>query len=82
MSRMLAKAIFFLLLLGTVARGDERPNILFIFTDDHALKALSAYGGPLAEIAPTPHLDRIAREGMLFGGEDEFSVKQRPMAFH
>jgi len=43
-----------------------RPNILFIFTDDHALKALSAYGGPLAKIAPTPHLDRIAREGMLF----------------
>lgn len=44
----------------------ERPNILFFFTDDHALKALSAYGGPLAKIAPTPHLDRIAREGMLF----------------
>ena len=43
-----------------------QPNILFIFTDDHALKAISAYGGPLAEIAPTPHLDRIAREGMLF----------------
>ena len=44
----------------------ERPNILFIFTDDHALKSLSAYGGPLAKIAPTPHLDRIAKEGMLF----------------
>ena len=43
-----------------------RPNILFLFTDDHALKALSAYGGPLAKIAPTPHLDRIAREGMRF----------------
>jgi len=44
----------------------DRPNILFVFTDDHALKALSAYGGPLAKIAPTPNLDRIAREGMLF----------------
>ena len=44
----------------------HRPNILFLFTDDHALKALSAYGGPLGKIAPTPHLDRIAREGMLF----------------
>ena len=44
----------------------DRPNILFIFTDDHALKSLSAYGGPLAKIAPTPHLDRIAKEGMLF----------------
>ena len=48
------------------AAKDERPNILFIFTDDHALNALSAYGGPLAKLAPTPHLDRIAKEGMLF----------------
>ena len=44
----------------------ERPNILFMFTDDHATQAISAYGGPLAEIAPTPNLDRIAKEGMLF----------------
>ncbi|MDF1850222.1 MAG: sulfatase [Verrucomicrobiales bacterium] len=44
----------------------ERPNILFIFCDDHATQAISAYGGPLAEIAPTPHIDRIAEEGMLF----------------
>jgi len=50
----------------SLAIADERPNILFLFSDDHALKALSAYGGPLAKIAPTPHLDRIAREGMLF----------------
>ena len=48
------------------AAKDERPNILFIFTDDHALNALSAYGGPLAKLAPTPHLDCIAKEGMLF----------------
>ena len=44
----------------------DHPNILFLFTDDHALKALSAYGGPFADIAPTPNLDRIAKEGMLF----------------
>ena len=44
----------------------KQPNILFIFTDDHALNAISAYGGPLAKIAPTPHLDRIAKEGMMF----------------
>ena len=41
-------------------------HILFIFTDDHALNAISAYGGPLAKIAPTPNLDRITQEGMLF----------------
>ena len=61
-------AIFTALLLGisVQAKDAERPNILFLFTDDHALNALSAYGGPLAKIAPTPHLDRIAKEGMLF----------------
>jgi len=44
----------------------ERPNILFLFSDDHALKAISAYGGPLAHIAPTPHIDRLAKEGAVF----------------
>jgi arylsulfatase A-like enzyme len=47
-------------------RAAERANILFLFTDDHALNAISAYGGPLADVAPTPNLDRIAKEGMLF----------------
>ena len=51
----------------TVAQnGNDRPNILFIFSDDHALNAISAYAGPLADIAPTPNIDRIAKEGALF----------------
>ena len=45
---------------------DERPNIIFIFTDDHASHAIGAYGGPLAALDPTPNMDRLAREGMLF----------------
>ena len=44
----------------------ERPNILFIFSDDHAIKAISAYGGPLADVAPTPNIDQLAREGAVF----------------
>ena len=40
-----------------------QPNILFIMADDHAAKAISAYG---AGINKTPHLDRLANEGMLF----------------
>ncbi|MBK1827189.1 sulfatase family protein [Haloferula rosea] len=44
----------------------DRPNILFLFSDDHALKSISAYGGPLAKIAPTPHIDRLAKEGAIF----------------
>lgn len=49
------------------ARGAaERPNIVFIFSDDHATQATGAYGGLLAGLDPTPHLDRLAAEGMLF----------------
>ena len=44
----------------------ERPNILLIFTDDHAFQAISAYGGRLADVAPTPNIDRIANEGVRF----------------
>ena len=62
------KISFCLLLLSLSLHSlcSKQPNILFIFTDDHALNAISAYGGPLAKIAPTPHLDRIAKEGMMF----------------
>lgn len=41
----------------------ERPNILFIMTDDHASHALSCYGSRLNK---TPNMDRIAREGIRF----------------
>ncbi len=40
-----------------------RPNILFIMSDDHAYQAISAYNDALL---PTPNIDRLAREGMLF----------------
>ncbi len=39
----------------------DRPNILFIMTDDHAAHAISAYGG---KINRTPHLDQLAKEGV------------------
>lgn len=61
---------FLLLLSGSIlqavtlpAQTAQRPNILFIFTDDHAYQAISAYNGKLNQ---TPNLDRIAREGMRF----------------
>ena len=41
----------------------QRPNILFIMSDDHAYQAISAYSNRLIE---TPNIDRIANEGMLF----------------
>src|SRR5690606_19275011 len=39
------------------------PNIVFIFSDDHALQAIGAYGSRVNE---TPQLDRLARAGMVF----------------
>ena len=42
------------------------PNIVFIMADDHAFQAISAYGHPLGKLAPTPNIDRIARNGALF----------------
>ncbi|MEP3479422.1 MAG: sulfatase [Fuerstiella sp.] len=54
------------LLSASTSVAEDRPNILFLFSDDHAIKAISAYGGPLAEIAPTPSIDRIANEGAIF----------------
>jgi len=43
-----------------------RPNIVYIMSDDHAYQAISAYGGPLKDYAPTPNIDRIAASGMRF----------------
>jgi len=40
-----------------------RPNIIFIFSDDHAAQAISCYG---SRINTTPNLDRIAATGMRF----------------
>ena len=42
---------------------DDRPNILFIMSDDHAYQAISAYSDHLIS---TPNIDRIAKEGILF----------------
>lgn len=56
---MLAAAI----LAATVSQAAQRPNIVFIFSDDHAAHAISAYG---SVINKTPNIDRIAEGGMLF----------------
>ncbi len=45
------------------AGAARRPNIIFIMSDDHAQRAISAYTDELTE---TPNLDRIAEGGMLF----------------
>jgi len=44
----------------------KRPNIIFIMADDHAAQAISAYGHPISQLAPTPNIDRIANDGAIF----------------
>ncbi|MBM4152825.1 MAG: sulfatase, partial [Kiritimatiellaceae bacterium] len=46
--------------------AESRPNIVWIFSDDHLYQAIGAYGGRLQGLNPTPNIDRIAREGMRF----------------
>jgi arylsulfatase A-like enzyme len=48
-------------LLG--ATQQQQPNVVFILTDDHRWDCMGAMGHPFLE---TPHMDRIAREGVLF----------------
>lgn len=47
-----------------------RPNILFIFSDDHSIQTIGAYGSGLSEFckqhAVTPNIDRLAEQGALF----------------
>ena len=43
-------------------RSPARPNVVFIFSDDHTWQAISAYGSKLAK---TPNIDRIANEGAI-----------------
>lgn len=58
------RALFLLpLALAPLFAASQRPNILFIFSDDHAQHAISAYG---SKVNQTPHLDRLAKGGMRF----------------
>ena len=54
-----------LLLLANAAKA-KRPNVLFIMSDDHTAQAIGAYGSRLSKLNPTPTIDRLAKEGMLF----------------
>jgi arylsulfatase A-like enzyme len=55
--------LWFVFLLIPLSAQPTRPNIVFIMTDDHAAHAISSYGSKLIK---TPHLDRLARDGMRF----------------
>ena len=64
---MLKKALLSILTFASALCAAEKPNIIFLFSDDHASNAISCYpGGLFDEIAPTPGIDRIGNEGLRF----------------
>lgn len=64
--RGLMIGILCLLAVRMAAQDKERPNIIFIMSDDHARQAMSIYGHPIGKVAPTPNIDRIGEEGAVF----------------
>lgn len=49
--------------LSAQTKTDNRPNIVYIMSDDHGYQAISAYGYGLNN---TPNIDRLAKEGAMF----------------
>jgi arylsulfatase A-like enzyme len=62
MRKLAVLAVFVAIILIEVHAADNRPNIIFIMSDDHAAHAIGAYG---SRVNQTPNIDRLAREGML-----------------
>ena len=54
--------ILLVLFAGTLARADERPNIVLIMCDDMGWSDIGCYGGEV----DTPHLNRLASQGLRF----------------
>jgi len=63
LSNGLIAGVFASLLPHLSLAEDSKPNILFILSDDHALRTISAYDGAINK---TPNIDRIAKEGAIF----------------
>ena len=61
---LIAAAAFHVAGLGDCpCRAAERPNVIFLLTDDQRWDTLGAMGNPIIQ---TPHLDRLAAEGVVF----------------
>lgn len=64
--RTFLSALCILLVCHKQSIADQKPNIVFIFSDDHAPHAIGAYNGWLKSVNPTPRIDELAKQGMLF----------------
>ncbi|MCH2204653.1 MAG: sulfatase [Lentisphaerales bacterium] len=61
--------IFFFMCFAALAE-QQKPNILFIFSDDHSLQTLGTHNGRMKDFIQkhkvTPNLDKLAEQGMYF----------------
>ncbi len=57
------RLLIIFLLFATSSFSQQKPNILYIMSDDHDADAISAYN---KKFISTPNIDRLAKEGMLF----------------
>ena len=64
--RTFLSALCILLVCHKQSIADQKPNIVFIFSDDHAPHAIGAYNGWLKSVNPTPRIDELSKQGMLF----------------
>ena len=64
-SKLLSIIIGVFVFFSSIVNAQQKPNILIIVSDDHAYQAISAYQHSI-KLVPTPNLDRLAKEGMLF----------------
>ena len=63
--------LILLFLVSSVASADERPNIIFMMSDDQAWNGLSVAMHPnipwsKSSVVDTPNLERLALQGMRF----------------
>src|SRR5215471_18590007 len=59
-------AILCAVFIAVAAQAADKPNILFIVSDDTGYGDLGPYGGGEGRGMPTPNIDRLAAEGMTF----------------
>jgi arylsulfatase A-like enzyme len=60
---LLLRALVFALIIASSAHAAERPNIIFVLTDDHRWDMMGCAGN---KIIQTPHMDALARDGVRF----------------
>src|SRR5215813_11621656 len=57
------RLLFVLIFISNTISAQQRPNIIYIMSDDHDNDAISAYN---KKFISTPNIDRLAKEGMKF----------------